>query len=75
MELMSVETPTIPPGRYEVLRADLRLNGIGDPPRFFWVTRGAAGRVLIESSEEEGFWVREDELEKALALGWVRCAE
>jgi hypothetical protein len=67
--------PEIVPGRYEVLNRQLRLNGIGHPPAFFWVVRGVAGMYLIETSEDEGFWVREDELEKALANRWIRCAD
>jgi hypothetical protein len=65
----------IQPGRYEVLARDLRLKGIGSPPSYFWVTRGVAGRYLIESSEDEGYWVREEELERALLNGWIRRAE
>ena len=64
--------PALIPGRYEVLNASLRLNGVGDPPRFFWVSRGVDGKVLVESSEDEGYWIRHDELMRAIDLGWVR---
>lgn len=69
MEL--VGSPVIP-GRYEVLTTRLRLNGIGNPPQYFWVSRGIEGMYLIESSEDEAYWIREGELEKALTNGWVR---
>lgn len=65
-------SPEIQTGCYEVVNRQLRLNGIGGPPPYFWVVRGRAGMYLIESSEEEGFWVREEELEKALAQQWIR---
>jgi hypothetical protein len=67
--------PDILPGRYEVLDRQLRLNGIGHPPPYFWVVRGVAGMYLIETSEDEGFWIREDELEKAITHAWIRRAD
>lgn len=70
----AVSDPILP-GRYEVLNRALRLNGIGDPPAYFWVVRGVAGMFLVESGEHEGFWVREGELEKALASHWIRMAD
>lgn len=73
--LMTTADVLITPGRYEVLARDLRLNGIGNPPQYFWVLRGVAGRLLVESSEDEGYWIREEELERALTQGWVRRVE
>lgn len=70
--MVAAVSDPILPGRYEVLNANLRLNGIGDPPRYFWIVRGMDGQFLVESGEDEGHWVREDELEKALANGWIR---
>ncbi len=67
----AVSDPIVP-GRYEVLNVNLRLNGIGDPPRYFWVVRGVGGMYLIETGEDEGFWIREDQIEKALANQWIR---
>lgn len=60
------------PGRYEVLARDLRLYGIANAPHFFWVVKGQQGMCLIESSEEDAYWIREDELERALAREWIR---
>lgn len=73
--MATVVSDPILPGRYRVLNPELRLNGIGDPPPYFWVVRGVAGMFLIESSEHDGYWVREEELEKALARQWIKPAD
>ena len=65
----------IPLGRYEVLSRDLTLNGVGDPPRFIWIVRGQNGQYFVESSEVDGYWIKEDELTRALANGWFRLHE
>lgn len=72
MSYAVLPSPVIAAGRYEVLARDLRLNGIGEAPPYFWVVRNAGGKYLIETSEDDGYWVREEDLELAVLRGWVR---
>lgn len=58
-------------GRYHVQSRSLRLNGIGNPPHEFWVVRMTGDRCLIETTEEESFWVDCSEITRAIELGWV----
>ena len=69
---MLMEEPKVVRGRYQVRNRNLRLNGIGNPPHEFWVVRTSAdGRCLIETTEEESFWVSCDEIAHALSVGWI----
>lgn len=62
-------------GRYEVLDRSLRLHAIGSPPLEFWVAKIAGDRLLIETSEEDSYWIRTESLELAMEKGWIRLAD
>lgn len=52
-------------GRYEV------VTKTHDFPMDFWAVKIASGRVLIESTEEDSYWVRESSLDHAVERGLV----
>jgi hypothetical protein len=56
-------------GAYEVVTKTC------DFPVDFWAVRCVAGRILIESSEEESMWVSEDKIQRALERGYIRLVE
>lgn len=61
-------------GRYHVRDRSLRLKGIGQPPHEFWIVRTAGDRCLLETTEEDSYWIDCGEVARAVTEGWIAKA-